>query len=589
MEEQASSFPQHAAFEIFTRLLGVTPIHPIYGNTQGLKPSQLKQLERLYRLRLPAARLTTPEFAQRLAALAQDINLPLCAFVDRRGHVIRVGLGTPDRAKIPPLELPRYGSGRLCGLRCVYLSPKGEPPSDADLTAMVRQRLDALVTLLPGDRGYVERGYLAYLLPAAPESKHQPWYLSPLQPLEAIAAQDAVDLVASLESELRREFGGIQVEDGADRAVLVGFFDRDADALQTPEENMQELAQLVESAGGIVLDSLWQRRDRPHPQTVLGEGKILEIAALAQTLGATLVVFNRELTPAQTRNLERIVGLRVCDRTEIVLDIFAQRARTAEGKLQVELAQLEYRLPRLAGRGQALSRLGGGIGTRGPGETKLETDRRIIQKRIARLQQQVNGLQAHRARLRQRRQDRSMPTLAIVGYTNAGKSTLFNAIAKADAYAADRLFATLDPTTRRIQLPNGRALLLTDTVGFIHELPQQLVDAFRATLEEVTEADALLHVVDVSHASWESHVRAVRHILDGMAVAVGPTLLVLNKLDLAAGIDLQDIQRRYPNAIAVSATTRQGFDRLLDRIAELLQYAVGNEGQAATASAFCEN
>jgi GTP-binding protein HflX len=297
-----------------------------------------------------------------------------------------------------------------------------------------------------------------------------------------------------------------------------------------------------------------------------------------QTLGATLVVFDRSLSPAQIRNLESQFGVRVVDRTEVILDIFAQRAQSSAGKLQVELAQLEYMLPRLIGRGKALSRLGGGIGTRGPGETKLETERRTIQKRITSLQQQVNRLQEHRSRLRQQRQKQEVPSIAIVGYTNAGKSTLINALTNAETYAADQLFATLDPTTRRLPVRDPvteepMTILMTDTVGFIQELPPSLVDAFRATLEEVTEADALLHVVDLSHPAWENQIRSVMKILKEMPLAVGPILLAFNKLDRVSSKTLTKAKEEYPLAVFISASKRLGLENLRSKLGELVKYA----------------
>jgi GTPase len=305
---------------------------------------------------------TTPEFAQRLAAISTEIKHPICAFANRRGQIIRIGLGTPNQAKIPPLELPRYGEERLSGLRCISTSLKQEPPSTADLTAMAMQRLDALVVFTLNECGYVNRSYLAHLLPESLAERDAAfWTVSPPQSLDAIAKQDFLDLVTGLEDEFRREFVAQVVEDDQERVILVGLVTNDRK--QTDLDPLVELRQLVESAGGVVLDAISQKRDRPHPQTVLGEGKIQEIALIAQTQRANLVVFDRELSPAQMRNLERLIGLRVSDRTEVILDIFAQRAQSAAGKLQVELAQLEYRLPRLAGRGVTLSRLGGGIGT----------------------------------------------------------------------------------------------------------------------------------------------------------------------------------------------------------------------------------
>jgi GTPase len=345
------------------------------------------------------------------------------------------------------------------------------------------------------------------------------------------------------------------------------------------EDGLVELVRLVETAGGQVLQTLRQKRSRPHPQTVVGEGKVQEISLTAQTIGANLVVFDRDLSPAQVRNLETQIGIRVVDRTEVILDIFAQRARSGAGKLQVELAQLQYTLPRLRGRGQAMSRQGGGIGTRGPGETKLETERRAIAKRIARLQQEVNQLQAHRFRLRQQRHHREVPSIAIVGYTNAGKSTLLNVLTNAEVYTADQLFATLDPTTRRLTIPAAvtgepLSIVLTDTVGFIHELPPALIDAFRATLEEVTDADALLHLVDLSHPAWQNQIRSVMNILTEMPVTPGPALVAFNKIDAVDGETLAIAREEFPQAVFISAAKALGMETLRHRLAQLVQYAI---------------
>ncbi|NJL01688.1 MAG: GTPase HflX [Spirulinaceae cyanobacterium SM2_1_0] len=562
----------------------------IYGNLQGLKSSQVKQLRRLYQQRLPGDRFTTPEFAQRLAAISTDLQQPVCTYINRRGQVIRVGVGSPRQTQIPLLELPRYGAERLCGIRCLATKLKEAAPGNDSLTAMAIQRLDALVMLAltgsgferrgGGATGYVEAAYLAHLVPQSdPEVLDQPqWQVSTPLSLEALTKQDFLDLVENLEAEFRREYVAQQVDPSHDRVLLVGLH---TEAMTAPqfEDSLAELARLVDTAGGEVLQTVRQRRSRPHPQTVIGAGKVDEIALTVQTLGISLITFDRDLSPAQVRNLERRCGVRVIDRTEVILDIFAQRAQSRAGKLQVELAQLEYMLPRLTGRGQAMSRLGGGIGTRGPGETKLETERRAIGRRIARLQREVNELQAHRSRLRQQRQRQEVPTIAIVGYTNAGKSTLLNALTSADAYAADQLFATLDPTTRRLPLTAPETgetvtVLLTDTVGFIQDLPPALVDAFRATLEEVTEADALLHVVDLSHPAWSDQIAAVKAILAEMPAATGPMLLAFNKLDAAPTEAVNMAKSLFPDAAFIAARDRLGLATLRDRLSRLVLHCL---------------
>ena len=629
--------------------------------------------------------------------------------------MLRVGVGTPRQTQFSPLELPRYGAERLCGIRCITTDLKANAPGKDTLTAMALQRLDALVSVgLSGQgftrrggtaAGYVRHGYVAHLLPQVEQSQGaDPWRVWEPLDLEAIAEQDFLDLVEGLEAEFRRETGAQAVDFSHDRVIIVGLETKDWRD-RAFEQGLAEVERLVESAGGEVLEVLRQRRDRPHPQTVIGDGKVEEVALSAQTLGANLIVFDRDLSPAQGRNLERRMGLRVVDRTQVILDIFAQRAQTRAGKLQVELAQLEYALPRLTGRGQAMSRLGGGIGTRGPGETKLETERRTIQQRISRLQRDVNQLQAHRARMRHQRQHQQVPSVALVGYTNAGKSTLLNSLTAAQVYAADQLFATLDPTTRRLVLPpiappasapstgegeqeslyppalpsrtgkeeygsatatiqepqqpqpqspadfpdssqslalggkdrgggadpgseapwessgneaqswseaqnwneaqswneaqnwneaqswsqaqnwsqaqswsegnQGQALLVTDTVGFIHGLPPALVDAFRATLEEVTEADALVHVVDLSHSAWEAQIESVNEILADMPLPLGPMLLVFNKVDIVPSEALARAQEQYPQAVFISATDRLGWLTLQQRLGQLVAYAQG--------------
>ena len=342
------------------------------------------------------------------------------------------------------------------------------------------------------------------------------------------------------------------------------------DALYGPEESLEELTELAESAGARVRERIVQSRQAPEAATLLGRGKVQELADLYKASGADLVVFDHDLTPTQQRNLERIIGGKIIDRTQLILDIFARRARTREGRLQVELAQLNYLLPRLTGRGKEMSRLGGGIGTRGPGETQLETDRRRIARRIKKIKEDLESVRASRALHRRQRHSVPLATVALVGYTNAGKSTLFNRLTEAGVLADARMFATLDPTVRTVTLPSRRRALLSDTVGFIRNLPTTLVEAFRATLEEVGEASLVLHVVDASSPHASGHVQHVTRVLGEIGAERIPQLLVLNKIDRPERH--LDAARAGGPSVAISALTGQGVPELLAAIDEVLPF-----------------
>ncbi|MFZ5646635.1 MAG: GTPase HflX [Bacillota bacterium] len=352
-----------------------------------------------------------------------------------------------------------------------------------------------------------------------------------------------------------------------EKAVLVGI-ETAGDRSEAVEESMKELERLADTAGAEVVGRLIQKRIRPDVSTVLGRGKAMEMARLCGETEADIVIFDRELSPAQTRNLEEIAGVRVIDRSRLILDIFACRAKTREGKLQVELAQLNFLLPRLTGIGTELSRLGGGIGTRGPGETKLEVDRRRIRKRISDLKREIEEVRRHREILRRGRREVPVTQVSIVGYTNAGKSTLLKKLTSADVLVEDKLFATLDPTTRRIVLPNNENVLITDTVGFISNLPHHLVAAFRATLEEVTEADVLLHVIDISHPNAIGQAETVKDVLESLGAGQKPTITVYNKIDQVSVDQIPILDNFWGDApVLISAHTGFGLDELLDRIA----------------------
>jgi GTP-binding protein HflX len=552
----------------------------VHGSLQGLKTSQIKQLEQLYEERLPSDRFITVEFAEHLATLSQTIRHPLCCYVNRRGQVVRVGVGTPMQTKLSEAELPRRSGDRFSGIRC--LAVQFHPPDASASVVLLQQRLDALVALTlpdPKQKGqkkathdFIVQIDLMHIVP----DLEQPWILESIN-LSTLAGRDFDDDIHAWEQDIQASGFDIAESQTAptdhDRVLLVGVL---TDGMTEPqfEESLSELRRLVDSARGEVVSMVQQKRSRPDAQTVVGHGKVEEITLAAQGLSANLIVFNQDISATQARNLEAQIGLRVVDRTEVILDIFAQRARSQAGKLQVELAQLEYMLPRLRGQGQAMSRLGAGIGTRGPGETRLETERRTIQRRIAQLQQEVNQLQAHRARLRHQRDRQDIPAIALVGYTNAGKSTLLNVLTQSEIYTADQLFATLDPTTRKLTIvePDTRdrhELLLTDTVGFIHHLPPALMDAFRATLEEVTEADTLLHVVDLSHPAWERQIQSVEEVLGELPAIPPAALLVFNKVDRTDSETLTQAQQAYPDALFISATERLGLETLRQRLVQL--------------------
>jgi GTPase len=355
-----------------------------------------------------------------------------------------------------------------------------------------------------------------------------------------------------------------------ERAALVGLVTRRTRA-SDPETQLEELAGLAEAAGATVVLRITQERSSPDPATLIGQGKAEQLKLACEETGANLIIVDNDLTPGQARNLEAACGRRVVDRTELILDIFARRARTHEGQLQVELAQLQYQLPRLAGSSDALSRLGGGIGTRGPGETKLETDRRRIRHRISVLKDEIGTVGQRRGYLRARRKRTDVPTVALVGYTNAGKTTLFNLLTGSKAVASNALFVTLDPLVRRLKLPDSRQIMLSDTVGFIDRLPHQLVAAFRATLEEVAEAELLVHVIDAAAPDRERRVEAVRAVVTEVGAGAVPSIDVFNKIDLLSKDELEGMRRRYPDAVFLSATRTDGREPIVAAISQRLE------------------
>jgi len=464
---------------------------------------------------------------------------------------------------LPDLSDFRQAQTRLKGLRYIHTHLSKESLSHDDLMDLALLRLDLIVAIEVKKDGLPGLFHTAHLLPDNPENKN--WnFLSPNA--QNILGMDFLGLIQSLEEEFSRIQGIKKVEDAQNRAILVKVTSRDKDSALN---SLEELKDLALSSGLKVLDVIIQKRPDVDPKFVMGKGKLQELIIRSLQLGADLIVFDQELTPSQIRSIAEATELKVIDRTQLILDIFARRAKSRDGKLQVELAQLKYLLPRLAKKNTMMSRLTGGIGGRGPGETKLEINRRRVRDRIIKLEKEIRELSRQRAERRRKRTNSGIPIVSIVGYTNAGKTTLFNSLTKSRLFVEDKLFATLDPTTRRLQFSTGAQIIITDTVGFIQNLPEDLINAFRATLEELEDADLLIHVEDISHPLLEEHISAVEKILADIGLAHIPRLLVLNKEDKVSPEEAENLCLLY-NAISISAIEPTTLGKLLDKIEEML-------------------
>ncbi len=507
----------------------------IDGNLTGLKKSQLKSLERLAGRRGDRIRIISPEMARTLAGLSFELNRQLGLLINRAGRVEMLIVGDYRQIVIPELARTGESAGRLRGLRLVHTHLDGEPINEEDLMDLLFLRLDLLSMLEVDGEGLPRLLHTVHLLPD-PNGGRGWNFLPPVHPAQQ--KESAEELITAVEGELSRLHSAQQVAGGKDRAILISV---STETRLQAGESLAELAELAESAGVRVLKSVLQRRRKVNPRFILGRGKLAEIMILALQVDANLLIFDQELNPSQIRSITDFSDMRVIDRTQLILDIFARRAMSREGKLQVEMAQLKYMLPRLASRDDALSRLTGGIGARGPGETRLEIDRRRINDRLARLAAELKKVSRQRFRRRSKRRKRELPVLSLVGYTNAGKSTLLNTLTGSDIYVEDQLFATLDPTSRRLRFPSGTETILTDTVGFIRHLPAELMQAFMATLEELQEADLLVHVVDVSNALYREHMAVVDDLLTQLGLGTIPVLKLFNKADLVADRELLEM------------------------------------------------
>ncbi|WP_437787538.1 GTPase HflX [Sorangium sp. So ce1097] len=563
----------------------------LYGNTTGLSPLATKTLERIYRRKVPLVSIATPELIKALAEASHETGRQVGALVHRSGEIDYVVVGDATRLMLPDIGRLRAAQGRFRALRLVHTHLFNEPLTRDDLVDLVRLRLDLVAAVQLTPQGEPRTIQYAYNVPvhgkdevtvtvegAADEGEGDGRRRGEL-PYRTVGpvAVGRVDvdfgaLIQALEDEFakRSRTRSVAAKDG--RAILVHVAEKSKlGALSRAEESLRELTELAGTAGVDVADTVLQLRDRIDPRLVLGKGKLDEVVLRASELDAETLVFDRDLTPSQASAIAKHTDLKVIDRTQLILDIFAQRAESSDGKLQVELAQLKYTLPRLGQKDDSLSRLTGGIGGRGPGETKLEIGRRRAKERVSFLEGQLKRLSRQREQRRRRRARLGVPVVSIVGYTNAGKSTLLNTLTGADVVAENKLFATLDTRSRRLRFPEEREVVITDTVGFIRELPKDLFAAFRATFEEAADADLLLHVVDASDPARDQHIETTEALLTELELISIPRILVFNKADLIAPEEGRRLLLGHPGAVLLSATDRETTRELLAKLAERLK------------------
>lgn len=500
-----------------------------------------------------------PELARELAEISLDLGRQVGILVDRTGNVDLVLVGDHRQIVLPDLGRARGALTRLLGLRLIHTHLNNEGITQDDINDLAQLRLDLVAALLPSPEGHAPAVELAYLVPSEDANDS---VIRTSAPHVGALGIDFKELIGSLETELAFRQRAVVSTGGGDRALLVNATSMSRHEV---EHRLAELKELARTAGLTVVDQLVFRQRHGPSASVLSSDRLQQINILALQNGVDLLVFDQDLSPSQVDRLTHMTELRIIDRTQLILDIFAQRAQTREGKLQVEMAQLKYLLPRLHGKGIAMSRLTGGIGARGPGETKLEIDRRRVRERLARLKKDLDLVKAQRERHRARRAKAELPIISIVGYTNAGKSTLLNNLTQSNVMAENKLFATLDPSSRRLRFPRDRSVIITDTVGFIQDLPPDLMEAFSATLEELTSADLILHVIDGASPRLEQQIGTVEGLLADLELAVKPMIRVLNKSDLLDGETISNLTRRY-DAVAISAVNPATFPPLLARM-----------------------
>lgn len=537
----------------------------IKGNIKGIRDSVIAELQKLYDMQSP--QLVSQELAVKLADITEYINREISVYITRSGQIIEIAVGDNSTVELPSFS-GRRGAGRLSGIRCIHTHPGGNPYlSGVDISALKNNKYDAMVAIGVVSPDFTKSELTFGLITGIDSNENYTAECYGPYSIEDAENINFVNTVSTIERILDKQTGTASLQIMSERAILIGMEWGRNDSLWTVDDSLEELKQLADTAGATVIKKFIQKRPKPDPAFFIGRGKVQELALYAQQENIDLCIFDDELSPAQQRNIESVMGIRILDRTALILDIFAQRARTNEGKLQVELAQLQYTLPRIMGKGLMLSRLGGGIGTRGPGETKLEVDRRRIRDRIAFIKDQIEKVKAVRSLHRSKRKKNNVFEVSLVGYTNAGKSTLLNTLTNSDIYAKDQLFATLDPTTRQLTLPNKQEIIITDTVGFIQRLPHQLIAAFRSTLEVVTEADLLVHVIDVSHELYKEQAAAVHEVLKEIGAETKPVITVYNKIDkLPPDSKLADRLALEEDTVCISAAKKLNLETLQQMI-----------------------
>lgn len=537
----------------------------IKGNIKGIRDSVIAELQKLYDMQSP--QLVSQELAVKLADITEYINREISVYITRSGQIIEIAVGDNATVELPSFS-GRRGAGRLSGIRCIHTHPGGNPYlSGVDISALKNNKYDAMVAIGVLSPDFTKSELTFGLITGIDSNENYTAECYGPYSIEDAENINFINTVSTIERILDKQTGTASLQVMSERAILIGMEWGRNDSLWTVDDSLEELKQLADTAGATVIKKFIQKRPKPDPAFFIGRGKVQELALYAQQENIDLCIFDDELSPAQQRNIESVMGIRILDRTALILDIFAQRARTNEGKLQVELAQLQYTLPRIMGKGLMLSRLGGGIGTRGPGETKLEVDRRRIRDRIAFIKDQIEKVKAVRSLHRSKRKKNNVFEVSLVGYTNAGKSTLLNTLTNSDIYAKDQLFATLDPTTRQLTLPNKQEIIITDTVGFIQRLPHQLIAAFRSTLEVVTEADLLVHVIDVSHELYKEQAAAVHEVLKEIGAETKPVITVYNKIDkLPPDSKLADRLALEEDTVCISAAKKLNLETLQQMI-----------------------